>query len=94
MKKLSFDEFAVQMYHKSVKQILISLLRSKELGKDFYGRSLKDQKEIESFLDKKALEISKEFVKRLKKKGFPKKELSDEEQQKMLGEVINEFVSK
>lgn len=95
MKKLSLEEFAVVMYTEYIHEVLSSLLRSEDIGLNFYKRDLKDQKEIESLLKKYASEIASGYVKELKTNGLLKEKLSEKEEKKVkeiLDTRIKEFV--
>lgn len=97
MKKLTLEEFAVIMYAEVINEILNnSYLRSGDFETGFYTREIKEQKEIESLIERYSIEISKRFVDELKARDLLREELSNEEEkivEDILKKKVEEFIS-
>jgi hypothetical protein len=89
MKKL--DEISTEFYSKLFKQLLESTIKDKKMARDFYGRKLEDQKNIERGIDKISKKMAKKLVNKLKKKGYPQKEIPDKEFKKIVKEILKGF---
>lgn len=91
---IDLEDFTRKVYAKSIYTTLKSIVESQDLKGPFGDMDYKTQKEFEEKLRNMADKISYKFIDLLKKKGFPEIEISDAEQNELLKEVINEFLSK
>ena len=94
MTVVDFEEFTRNVYSKSIYRTLKSIVEAKDIKGSFLEMNYKSQKEFEQHLREMAEIVSYNYIKLLKKKGFPDTEISESDQEDLLREVINEFLSK
>lgn len=94
MRKMNFEEFAVEAYSKNIYNLLCSLVESKDLRSSLSNRDYSSQKEIKANLKFFSKEIAIKYIEALKSKGFPGSQISEDEQKSLLKEVVNEYISK
>ncbi len=92
MKKLSFDEFTTKIYSESIFKILNTAIGDKKVKEAFLKKDYQDQKDIERRLKELSTKIAKDFVRTLKLKGFPEHGISQDDQQRILKGIINEYI--
>lgn len=94
MTTIDLNEFTRRIYAKSIYITLISIVESKEIKGSFFEMENKAEDDFKEQLKIIADKISYKFIDVLKKNGYPDAEISDDEQNELLKEVINEFLPK
>lgn len=91
MKKPSFEETMVSIYKETIKAILISQLKDdKELLPLFHSKSIEEQRDIETEIDKQSERSAVDLVANLKKKGYLEKEPDEKELEKIIVATLKE----